>query len=424
VLIRRADEDRELEAGLLAAGRALVNQENARIIVPAQRGAPGYWFGGGNMVALPDGRLCLVGRYRNAGDSRTGLDLGDRGKELALFVSADRGGSWRRLFGFEKQALVSQGPVAGAAVGLEGGPEGAACRARGADVLSIEGAALRVTRAGVELYVSSEKRIEYPEPVASYQKPGTGVWTIERLRADSLEALATAPVETLLESVDPRYLHVKDPFLYEADGGRLLMFFCHHPFSWSSSNTGVLALNAEGLPEAAPRLDLVPRGTAWDVAITRGTCLFDLPEAAGLLSRCGARSGSALGSGEWPRSGGAASGGARSGRNRVGLVFYDGGESLRNLAEHPSAVARPRGYSCEELGGLGMCFDGDPGSFERLSPLFPAFVSPWGTGSSRYVDVLRAGGSCYVTWQQAQADGSQPLVLNVLSEARLAELLR
>ena len=50
----------------------------------------GFWFGGGNMVQDHDGTLWLVGRYRNHGDSRTGLGAGERGLELALFRSDDR----------------------------------------------------------------------------------------------------------------------------------------------------------------------------------------------------------------------------------------------------------------------------------------------------------------------------------------------
>lgn len=67
--------------------------------------------------------------------------------------------------------------------------------------------------------------------------------------------------------------------------------------------------------------------------------------------------------------------------------------------------------------------DDDPGSMERLSRYFPLFVSPWGTGCSRYVDVLQTQEGFYATWQQGQADGSQPLVANFVSREEAERLL-
>jgi hypothetical protein len=43
------------------------------------------------------------------------------------------------------------------------------------------------------------------------------------------------------------------------------------------------------------------------------------------------------------------------------------------------------------------------------------FVSPWGTGCSRYVSTLVTASGILATWQQGQADGSQPLVAHALS---------
>jgi hypothetical protein len=107
------------------------------------------------------------------------------------------------------------------------------------------------------------------------------------------------------------------------------------------------------------------------------------------------------------------------------LAFYDGGECMRDLDEHAQAIKRPRGYSCEELGGVAWGKEDDLSSLERLSIVEPAFVSPHGTGCSRYVDVLQTEDAFYATWEQSQADLSQPLVMNVLSrqaaEAILAE---
>ena len=60
---------------------------------------------------------------------------------------------------------------------------------------------------------------------------------------------------------------------------------------------------------------------------------------------------------------------------------------------------------------------GDLGNIHRLSVDGPAFLSPHGTGCSRYGDDLPA------TWQQAQEDGSQPSVLHRLTGSEIERLL-
>ncbi len=378
----------ELETKLGAFAHALIDQEKARVIVAPEKAERGYWFGGGNMAAGPDGALYLCGRFRSAGDSRTGLDLGDRGRELAIFASIDKGHSWKKLHSFPKAALLPKGMAgAAAATPLDRGPQGCG------EVLSIEGAALRFLQRSVQLFVSSEKASPYPEGVREYMKPGTGVWTIELLAAPDLAGLASAVPRTILSTQDPRYLHIKDPFIVERPGCPLLLGFCHHPFTWASSSTGLVEIDDEGLPRKPPVFEALPRGPAWDVAITRVTSILPLSSSA-----------------SFPRLG-------------AGLVFYDGGECLRNLDEHAGAKRRPRGYSCEELGGLGYYAGDDLSSMERMSKLAPEFLSPYGTGSSRYVDVLSTEEGYYATWQQSRKDGSQALVMNFLPAAEAARIL-
>lgn len=345
-------------ARLRALAHVLVDPAAARVAVAPERPEKGFWFGGGKMARGPEGRLWLTGRYRSAGDSRTGLDLGDRGRELALFASEDGGASWTKRLALDKAAVTPDGEPA----------------------LSIEGSALRFVPDGVELFVSSEKRAPYPSPVEAFRKPGTGVWTIERLRANSVAELAQATPETLVASADPATLQIKDPFLATRPDGGLLLFFCHHSFNWSSTGTGVVAIGPDGVASGPPRFDCYPRGPAWDVAITRGSCVLPVPER---IAPAG-----------------------------TGLVFYDGGECLRNLEEHPQAAKRPRGYSCEELGGLGVYEAGDPASFRRISTIFPEFTSPDGTGCLRYVDVLATDDAFIATWQQSRPDGSQALMIH------------
>ena len=363
----------ELRSRLTAFCHALVNQQAARIIVKPQQPESGFWFGGGNMAEGPDGSLYLIGRYRNAGDSRTGVASGTRGLELAIFKSEDQGQSFQKIVAWDKAALNS--------------PSG--------KVLSIEGSCLRFTPSSeVEVFVSTEKiDVAYPDHIREFQKPGAGVWTIDVLRAPDVPSLRNAAVEACFSSTNPQHLHVKDPFFWATQQGDRLGY-CSHPFNWSSSNTGVADLPGPGQQVQKAQHSIFPRGTTWDVAMTRGTCVLPVP-ALGPFAEQSCR-----------------------------LLFYCGGECLRPLEEHSTAVLRPRGYSCEEIGGAAYFFDDDVAHAERLSDLLPMFISPYGTGCSRYVDVLATRRGFYATWQQSQPDLSQPLVMNFLSGADAARILQ
>ncbi len=350
---------REQQENLLALACKLVDQHTAKVIIRPQQNASGFWFGGGNMIEQ-NGVLYLSGRYRNFGDSRMGLGKGERGLELAIFRSHNRGQSWHKIISFSKKDLSLPNK----------------------DVLSIEGTALHVFEGGVELFISTEKAYNpLPDSLKKFQKQGTGNWSVEHIAAPTVEELSTTDIETVLETSDPRYVHVKDPFIFEPRRGSLVVLCCTHPFNWSSSNTAYFVRSPDGIFSKCS-WDFLPRGTTWDVAIRRGTALLRIPRVGCFKSI------------------------------DVSLFFYDGGESLRNLDEHRMAVQRPRGYSCEELGGIGYITNDVLESFESLSPYLPEFCSPWGSGCSRYVDALAAHDGIYVTWQQSQSDFSQPLVLN------------
>lgn len=367
--------DPQLESKLIDLCHLLMDQHRAEIVIPAYASAPGYWFGGGNMAIGPDGGLHLVGRYRNHGDSRTGLAAGTRGLELAVFRSEDRGKSFEKVIRLAKQDLSSaETPV-----------------------LSIEGSALRFCDQGVELFVSTEKDgIGYPAEFENYLKPGTGVWTIDRIRANTIDQLVSAPIEPLLRSQEPSTIHIKDPFLYEASADPLL-FFCSHPFSWTCSNTGYVPLTDprgdSPLDGRSVVFDFFPRGNTWDVAMSRGTSVIDVPQL-----------------------------GAFTGID-VQLMFYDGGECVRDHTQHAESVRRPRGHSCEELGGAAYFLNRQWTRSSRLSRYEPMFVSPSGTGCSRYVDVLSRPEGMYVTWQQSQDDGSQPLVFHFVPHSAIERAL-
>lgn len=358
---------------LKAFAKALVDQEKARIIVPAARREAGFWFGGGKLTADESGSLYLSGRYRNSGDSRTGLDLGERGAELAIFKSVDAGRTFFKIESFSKADLD---------VG-------------GREVVSIEGSALRIGRDGeVELFVSSEKKNRpFPEGLEGYHKPGTGSWTIERMTGRGIEGLDTKTLATVVSSEDPRWFNCKDPFLFEARGGALGIGFCTHPFNWSSSNSAFAVLNAKHDAAAEIDFEFFPRGFCWDVGITRSTCFLRVPRAGAFADE------------------------------EATLVFYDGGEAMREYPQHELAVKRPRGHSCEELGGAAFFLGDRPRGLARLSIEAPLFVSPYGTGCSRYVDVLEREEGYFATWQQSQKDLSQALVMNFLSRGEAERLL-
>ncbi len=352
----------------------LIDQHAARVLVAPYAEAEGYWFGGGNTVHSKEGALYLVGRYRNAGDSRTGLAAGERGLELAIFRAESHDGPWEKVASWGKQAL-----------GL--GDKQA---------ISVEGACLLEGDAGWELFVSTEKTCSYPAGFEAYQKPGTGVWSIDAFEGPDPGAMDAGALKPVLRPApEPGYLHVKDPKAYRENDGSTTLLFCSHPFTWSSSNTG-LAVREKGAWEFEVRTyALAERGPAWDVAGTRITARVRVPSI-----------------------------GAFASMPPTFLYFYDGLECCRELTQSKQGVPRPRGYSCEELGGLLCGGQGRSAPLTRLSPHQPLFVSPWGTGCSRYVDVIALDDGLFATWQQSRPDRSQPLMGHFLPMEEVEGILR
>jgi hypothetical protein len=360
------------DASLVALLRELVDQERATVVVPPHAAVDGFWFGAGNAVVDPAaGTVWLVGRYRDCGDSRTGVLSGARGLELALFRSEDDGHIFEQVASWSKAELSRLGAVT-----------------------SIEGSALaRRADGGWEMFVALEKDVAYPAPVAALQKPGTGVWSIDRLtgsRPDAIDAATQAPC---LAGAEPDALHVKDPVVFR-EGDMTHLYASVHPASWASSNTAWAARAGDGGAFSVRDWQFAPRGPLWDVAVTRVTHRWPVPRI-GRFADLPARS----------------------------VYLYDGAECMRPLDENPRAAARPRGYSCEELGGALWSPDDHPAALRRLSRWAPLFVSPYGTGCSRYLSLMRIGDQLVAMWQQGQPDGSQPLVAHRLPWARVAALL-
>ncbi len=351
----------------------LIDQEKAHVLVPPQQAAAGFWFGGGNMVRLEDGSLVICGRYRNYGDSRTGLAAGERGLELALFRAAAFSGPWEKFISFKKADV----------------------QVDTTEVLSIEGSSLYVSERGVELFLSSEKQLQYPPGLDQYRKPGTGVWSIDVIHASSLSGLESADIVPVLSSEDPPFLHVKDPVVFTSPSGNTALLYCSHPFAWSSSNTGLASRESGENCFCKVADSVMSRGFVWDVAATRITDRMPVPKL-GVLAKL----------------------------PDISLYFYDGAECVRQHDQNANAVQRPRGYSCEEIGGLAGGYDEAFPEIDHISVEAPLFISPWGTGCSRYVSTLVTADGIHAIWQQSRPDGSQPLVGHFLPMAEVEKILK
>lgn len=359
---------------LVRLGSELVDQEKARILVEPQDRSTGYWFGGGNVIQDRGGSILIAGRFRNYGDSRTGVGAGERGLELAVFRAPDVYSSFEKILSFSKADLAHSGM----------------------DIVSIEGVALHLTEEGIELFISTEKDAKYPERIAGFQKPGAGVWSIDRIHADRVENLSPANIEEIIPfgSDAPERLHCKDPWVADLPSGDLLLGYCTHPFTWSSSGTAALIRRAGSDTYEKVTDDLLHRGPVWDIAGARVTERFAIPKI-----------------------------GPFADAGDLSLYFYDSCESLRQLDENPTAVSRPRGWSCEEISGLAIGRDDDLSHIESITVEAPLFTSPHGTGCSRYVAVVETDEGLFANWQQSQPDLSQPLVGAFLPKARVEEIL-
>ena len=263
--------------------------------------------------------------------------------------------------------------------------------------ISIEGGCLlQVAQTDeIELFISTEKKIAYPKHLINFQKPGTGVWAVDLLLGSNAESIDLGTIKTIASSRESNTLHVKDPVAFNAADGTTELLYCNHPFSWSSSNTGLTRRKKHEDSFQHFSDSVLARGNSWDVACSRITERLQIPKI-----------------------------GSFSDIPDLSLYFYDGAECLRSLDQNPQAAKRPRGYSCEELGGLAWGWDAEFPNIHPISTEFPLFISPHGTGCSRYVSsIFLHNEDLLATWQQAQPDGSQPLVANQLEKSEVHRIL-
>jgi len=340
---------------------ALLDNESFSTLIPPTQDHAGFWFGGGNIV-FHNGTFLLIGRYRDAGDSRYGTEKGRRGFKVSVYASKTFDSEWVEVATVRK-------------------PE---------NVLSFEGTALFVSAEGrIHAYVSSEKKKKYPTEVAAYQKSGTGIWSIDEYEFNADAKTLKLLRESVISSEDPVYLHVKDPNVTKMNG-ETVVFFASSPFSWTSTSTGLYSASET-------KFGVLPGGITWDVAVSRLTCRVPIPisskRAVSLYFYDGAE---CVHDHERPK---------------------ESESDAKSLKK--SAVVKkspPRGHSCEEVGGICVGYDDEFPRMKRVSVLRPEFWSPSGTGSSRYVSVLAHGDSYYVIWQRSNSNGAQPLVGRVVGK--------
>lgn len=365
-----------LKGKLLELGQRLIDQQSSKIIIDPHGESSGYWFGGGNICLTKNGDILISGRFRNEGDARTGTGAGSRGLECAVFSSHSPDTGFEKILSFSKEDLSHT-----------------------EEVVSIEGVSLLKDFAmdnGYEFVISTEKKTAYPKALINFQKPGTGVWSIDLLKSkNGLGAFDLGDMKTIARSEKGSTLHYKDPVGFYGENGQTHVIFCHHPFSWSSSNTGLLTRQQGKESFDLISENILERGNSWDVACSRVTEKLAVPKI-----------------------------GEFADLPDLSLYFYDGAECLRPLDQNPKAAKRPRGYSCEELGGLAWGWDSEFPKLNKLSIDFPFFISPKGTGCSRYASAINLpDGSIFATWQQSQANKSQPLAGNHLSSTEVFRIL-
>lgn len=365
-----------LTTRLTELGQRLLDQQRALTIVEPLGESSGYWFGGGNIILDDSGNILISGRYRNEGDARTGTGSGTRGLECAVFSSNSINSKFEKILSFSKDDL-----------------------SQSEEVVSIEGVSLLqdpICSNKFEFIISTEKKIAYPKSLINFQKPGTGVWSIDILSSvNGLDAFDLNKINTIAFSEKGSSLHFKDPVGFHDKRGATQVMFCHHPFSWSSSNSGLISRESDNNSFELKSDNILPRGNSWDVACSRITERLSIPKL-----------------------------GQFADLPPLSLYFYDGAECLRPLDQNPRAAKRPRGYSCEEIGGLAWGWDDEFPVLNKISVDFPLFISPHGTGCSRYASVVKFDDdSMFATWQQSQENNSQPLVGNHLTSTEVKRIL-
>ena len=215
---------------------------------------------------------------------------------------------------------------------------------------------------------------------ACYVDPADNRWRIDVLEADRPEEFDPATARAALTAASTGTEGVKDPWVFSLGGlwHMLASFAAPRPVDELTRrrmhatadvyNTGVLV--------APTGLATSEDGVSWE---WRGEVFGVGP--AGAWDAYQARLGCLMY------------------RSPIWLGYYDGSASVRE--------------NYEERCGLAYSFD--LRRWERATPMGPALVSPHGSGSLRYVDVIPRQGSLHFYYEYARPDGSHELRRNVVS---------
>ena len=209
---------------------------------------------------------------------------------------------------------------------------------------------------------------------ACYVDPADGRWRIDVLEADAPDAFETRAARPALTAASTGTEGVKDPWVFRVGGlwHMLVSFGASRDVDSATRdrmhstgdvfNTGVLV--------ASTGLATSPDGVRW--------------QWEGELMGVG-------GPGSWDAY--QARLGALLYQPPFWLGFYDGAAGVEG--------------NYEERAGLAFSFD--LRRWERASKLEPAFASPEGTGSLRYVDVVARPGALHLYYEYARAGGAHEL---------------
>ncbi len=217
----------------------------------------------------------------------------------------------------------------------------------------------------------------------SYVDPVNNKWRIDMMQSDDPRHFDILQRESILTADSMQVEGVKDPYILSLNGVHH-MFFSYAPKLQGFSpeqiarlhttgdifNTGKvksrtgLALSQGGISFRWLR-DVLPLGKSWDSHTARVTCVLPL--------------------------------------KRGFVIFYDG-------ASHGEP-------NYEEFTGIAT--SPDLVHYERISRERPVLVSPFGSGSLRYVSAVSVGDDFYFYYECSRQDGSHELRLNIVGKDNL-----
>lgn len=216
----------------------------------------------------------------------------------------------------------------------------------------------------------------------SYVDPADGRWRIDVMRSKTPDGFDPRSRKPVFTAASTGTQGVKDPVVYKL-GGEYYMFYCYAPSppdvdedlfarmheTADVFNTGLvvhhsaLAVSRDG-ERFTPLGDvLVPPKEGWDRDTVRTTSVLWMPPYF--------------------------------------VMLYDGKASVRD--------------NYEERCGYAIGFD--LLRWRRVTVDGPALISPWGSGSLRYVDAITVDGRLYAYYEMSCPDGSHELRVNVVEPA-------